>query len=374
MRDPRTAEGYLSMSDVRTSFHPLTIKAVERDTDEAVRLHLEVPGHLRDAFQFRPGQHMAIRCMIDGAEVRRTYSICSGPGVPGLTVTIKRVASGLFSEHANLRLRAGDTLDVMAPAGRFTLPLPGERPRTYLAIAAGSGITPIVSMIRHAMVEEPGCRFVLVYGNRRVANILFREELEDLKDRHLGRLSIAHVLSQGEETDVALLAGRIDAAKLEALLPPLVPIAEIDHAFLCGPDTLIKTSMQTLQKLGLPRERIQFEFFARGESRPVRVEPKPAKPAVEAGPELSVTLDGSRYTISMRPDETVLDAAIRAGANAPYSCRGGMCCTCRAKVTAGEAVMQQNFSLEPWEMAAGFILTCQAKPKSDRIAVNYDHV
>jgi ring-1,2-phenylacetyl-CoA epoxidase subunit PaaE len=358
-------------------FHPLTVTRVAKDTADAVRVALAVPARLRETFRFLPGQHVTMRAHIDGGEARRSYSICSGPDDDGLTLTIKRVEAGQVSTWANATLAAGDVVDVMPPAGRFVLPAPDGTRRTYLAIVAGSGITPVISMIRHVMAKEPEARFVLIYGNRTTASILYREALDDLKDRALGRLTVVHVLSGGEEADVPLLSGRIDGEKIAALLPKLVPITAISHAVLCGPDTLIKTGMKTLQALGVPRERIGFEFFIRGERRdPASTTPRPAPVAASAlaGTELVAVLDGSRRTVVMRADETVLDAALRAGVNAPYSCRGGMCCTCRAKLVEGEAALDQNFSLEAWEADQGFILTCQARPKSARLIVDYDQV
>lgn len=358
-------------------FHPLTVTHVAKDTADAVRVALELPVRFRETFRFLPGQHVTMRTILDGAEARRSYSICSGPDDDGLTLTIKRVEGGQVSTWANTTLEAGAVLEVMPPAGRFVLPPPDGTSRTYLAIVAGSGITPVISMIRHVLAKEQDARFVLVYGNRTTASILYREVLDDLKDRALGRLTVVHVLSGGEEADVPLLAGRIDAAKIEALVPKLVPVAQISHAVLCGPDTLIKSAMKSLQALGVPREKIGFEFFIRGERRdPAATVPKPVPVAVSepAGTELVAVLDGSRRTVVMRADETVLDAALRAGVNAPYSCRGGMCCTCRAKLVEGEAPMDQNFSLEAWEAEQGFILTCQARPKSARVVVDYDQV
>ena len=382
MSDPATT----TSPEAKPRFHALRIARVERDAADGMHVTFEVPAEARAAFRFRPGQHLTVRATIDGAEARRSYSICSGPrgkgGDGALEVTIKRVEDGVFSSWAHGHLKAGAVLDVMPPSGRFTLPAPVAGAadggvRTYLAVCAGSGITPVISMIRHVLADEPASHFVLIYGNRTTGSILFRDALDDLKDTALGRLTVVHVLSRGDEADVPMLAGRIDAAKLTALVPKLVPVASITHAVLCGPDTLIKTAMAALQVLGVPREKIGFEFFVRGrDERGPRVEKaKAAVAEAEAqGTELVVALDGSRRTIRMRPDETILEAALRSGANAPYSCRGGMCCTCRAKLVEGLAAMDANFSLEAWEERQGFILTCQARPKSARVVVDYDQV
>lgn len=358
----------------RSQFQDLSIADVERDAADGLHITFAVPAALSEEFRFRPGQHLTLRATVEGTEVRRSYSICSGPGAP-LAVAIKRVGDGLFSTWAHASLKRGDTIGVSRPAGRFGLPAADGSPRTYLAIAAGSGITPIISMLRHALVEEPEARFILIYGNRSTASILFRDALEDLKDAALGRLTVLHVLSRGEQADVPQLSGRIDADRIAALVPRLVPVASISHAVLCGPDTLIKTAMQALQALGVPRERIGFEFFVRGrEPQAARAAPAATASEPAGGAELAVTLDGSRRVLTMRPGETLLEAALRGGLNAPYSCRGGMCCTCRARLVEGGASMDQNFSLEAWEEERGFILTCQARPTTDRVAIDYDQM
>lgn len=363
------------MTTAQHQFHALKIVRVTPDTSDAVRLTLEPPEGVAGHFKFRPGQHLVVRAMIDGREVRRTYSICSGPDDGALEVTVKRVDGGWFSNHANDTLKVGATLEAMPPAGRFTLPESEGAARTYLAVAAGSGITPIMAMIRHAMAREPQSRFVLIYGNRTSSSILFRQELDDIKDRHLGRLTIAHVLSRGDDDDVPLLAGRIDGARLTALVPKLVAPETIDQAFLCGPGSLIKDAMGALQAMGLAREKIHFEFFKRGDAtEEPRRAPAPVRAEAPQGVELVIAIDGARHTVRMQPGETILDAALRAGLNAPYSCKGGMCCTCRGKLVEGKATMAENFSLEPWEMERGFILTCQARPDTARVTVDYDQM
>lgn len=363
------------MTTAQNQFHALEIARVTPDTADAVRLTLRPPEAVAEHFKFRPGQHLVVRAMIDGREVRRTYSICSGPDDASLEVTVKRVDGGWFSNHANETLKAGATLEAMPPSGRFTLPGSDGTARTYLAIAAGSGITPIMAMIRHAMTREPGSRFVLVYGNRTSSSILFRQELDDLKDRNLGRLTVAHVLSRGDDDDVPLLAGRIDGERLKALVPKLLTPATIDQAFLCGPGSLIKDAMGALQEMGLARDKIHFEFFKRGDAaEEPRRTPATGRAETPQGVELVVAIDGGRHTVRMQPGETILEAALRAGLNAPYSCKGGMCCTCRGKLVDGKATMAENFSLEPWEMERGFILTCQARPDTARVAVDYDEM
>ena len=356
-------------------FHALTIAAVRRETADAISLALAVPDGSRDVFRYRPGQHLAVRAMLGGEEVRRTYSISSGPGDRELWITIKRVEDGLFSSYAHASLAAGGTIEAMPPSGRFVAPDVAADGSTYLAVAAGSGITPVMGMIRHLLAREPSSRFALIYGNRSVDSIIFREALEDLKDRHLDRLTVLHVLSRDNEADVPLLAGRIDGEKLRRLLPVVVPRGAIDHAYLCGPGSLIKEARDTLLGLGVPRERIHFEYFRAGpqpaQRATVRTE---ISPAPAAGAEVVATIDGARHTFRVPPGGHVVDAAIAAGIRVPYSCKGGMCCTCRAKLVEGKVEMTRNFSLEAWEMQAGFVLTCQAVPQSERVVLDYDQV
>src|SRR5262245_8151501 len=382
-------------------YQPLRIAAVRRETAEAISVTLEVPAALAGAFRFRPGQHLPVRATIDGAEQRRTYSICCGPGEAGLRIAIKRVAGGLFSNWANDTLKAGDTLDAIPPAGRFVLPNGTGEPRRLLAFAAGAGITPILAMLKHALAEEAQTGFTLVYGNRSPETILFREELEDLKDRHLGRFTLLHTLSHNEESGAPLLEGRITADKVKALAAGLFRPAEVAHAFLCGPGTMIRETRKALMEAGFARDRVHHEFFAPGGGRspsprlrgggrgggqqrtPTSASgaaPHPSPlPAEERGEGIPLTeviaiLDGVRHRFTVPPGGHVVDAALVAGVRVPYSCKGGMCCTCRARLVEGKAEMTTNYSLEPWEIERGFILTCQAVPKSERLVVDYDQM
>jgi ring-1,2-phenylacetyl-CoA epoxidase subunit PaaE len=359
---------------MRDEFHPLPINAIRRETADAVSLGLAVPETLSETFRYRPGQHLVVRAMLEGEEVRRTYSISSGPGDRELWITVKRVEGGLFSAYAHDSLVAGGSIEAMHPAGRFVAPDDGGDGRTYLAIAAGSGITPVMALIRHVLAREPSSNFTLVYGNRSVDGIIFRQALDDLKDRHLGRLAVLHILSRDTEAEVPLLSGRIDGAKLQQLLPLVAPPGQIDHVYLCGPGDLIKNARAALLDAGVARERIHFEYFRAGpDSVQRRVPPsKPAEAAPIAGAEVTAVVDGVRHVFRVPDSGRIVDAALSAGVRVPYSCRGGMCCTCRARLVAGEVAMVRNFSLEPWEMDAGFVLTCQAEPRSDRIVLDYD--
>ncbi len=347
-------------------FHALPIADVRRETPEAVSIAFAVPEELRDDFAFTSGQYLTLRIKVNGEEVRRSYSICSGPDDGELRVAIKRLEGGLFSSIATEMLREGDLVEVMPPMGRFGLAPDPEASRTYAGFAAGSGITPILSIVKTVLAREPGSRFTLFYGNRSSSSIIFKEAIEDLKDRFVDRFAVHHVLSR-EAQDIELLNGRLGRDKVEGLMRTA---GRVDDVFLCGPVAMIEEIRDALEALGLPRERVHAEVFTTEGSAPRRSAPAQAP----AGAELSLTLDGATHLIRMGPDETVLDAALRHGLDLPYSCRGGMCCTCRAKRVAGKATMDLNFSLEPWEVEAGFVLTCQCRPTGDALAIDFDQV
>lgn len=352
-------------------FHPLTIADVRRETPDAVSIAFTVPEESREAFAFTSGQYLTLRTTLHGEEVRRSYSISSGLDDGELRIAVKRLDGGLFSSFANYELKAGDRIEAMPPEGRFGLGSTGDGARRYLGFAAGSGITPILSIVRTALGREPDSRFALFYGNRDSSSIIFKAEIEDLKDRFVDRLAVHHVLSR-EVQDVPLLHGRLDGEKAEVLARTVGDITGIDAAFLCGPVGMIEDVAARLVALGLPADRLRREVFSTGDAAPRRSAGAPPAVPVAEGAALSVKIDGSTHAIRMRADETVLEAALRHGLDLPYSCRGGMCCTCRARILEGAAAMDQNFSLEPWEMAANFTLTCQARPTTPSIAVDYD--
>lgn len=363
-------------------FVTLTIADVKRVAPGAIEVVFKLPGDVHSIFTFRPGQHVNLRADIDGVEARRSYSICSDPADADLRIAIKRVQDGHFSNWAHAHLISGMAIDVSPPTGRFALKPGDGTPRHILGIAAGSGITPIISIVRHALLTEPATRVGLIYGNRKVEEILFRDELEDLKDRYLDRFTLINVLSRGDLTDTPLLEGRIDAAKLEALAAGLA-VKELAHVYLCGPGSLIKNVRTALFGLGVARERVHHEFFAAGggayrtaATGDAAARPNaPARtPDSSAETEVVATLDGLIHRFAIQPGETVIDAALRAGIRVPYACKGGMCCTCRAQVVSGEAVMKVNYSLEPWETAKGFVLTCQALARSPRLVLDYDQM
>jgi len=355
-----------------TRFHPLRVMRIDRETADAIAVTLQPPPHADELFRFTPGQYLTFRRIVDGEEQRRSYSICAGLDDGALRVGIKRVEGGGFSGWAVDHLKPGDVLDAMPPEGLFGLmPDPAAAPRTILGIACGSGITPVLAIAKSVLAREPDSRVVLLYGNRSGTDIMFRTALEELKDRHLDRFVVVHVLSR-EKHELETLHGRLDAARIQALLPGLVPPGAIAEAFLCGPSGLAEAATEALTALGLTPEQIHVERFtpAGGPAAPRRapVIAPDAKPAAEA----DITIDGVTRRIPLAEGETVLEAGLRAGLDLPWSCRGGMCCTCRAKVSEGAVEMATNYSLQPWEMAAAFVLTCQSRPTTSRIAVDYD--
>lgn len=350
-------------------FHRLTVADIRRETPEAVSIAFAIPPDLADAYRYRSGQYLTLRATLDGEDIRRSYSICSAPGDSEIRVAIKRVEGGQFSVWAQDALHLGDTVEVMTPTGRFGIPR--EAGPVHIAFAAGSGITPIVSIIRTVLARDTEARVFLFYGSRATAEILFRGALEDLKDRYLGRLSVFHVLSQ-EQQDIALLNGRLDRAKLDALLGPVLGGVIIDQAYVCGPLGMIETVCASLDEFGLASDRVHVERFASAlEGRPRQ--PAPVKADAPPFAVASLIADGKRTEVPVAEGEAILDAAIRAGLDLPYACRGGMCSTCRARLVEGEVEMKVNYSLEPWETAAGFVLTCQSHPKTSHVVVDYDH-
>ena len=353
-------------------FHRLAVSDLRRETADAVSMTFAIPSELAGDYGFAPGQYLTLRATMDGEEVRRSYSICSGPDDGELRIAVKKVDGGAFSNWAADELRCGDELDVMTPTGRFGIAHAPDQARLYVGFAAGSGITPILSIIKGVLAREPQSRFFLFYGNRAAEGMLFREELEELKDRFLQRLSLFHVIS-GEEQDIPILHGRLDGDKVRVLLRSLVPAASVDHVFVCGPMGMSEDIEATCRAIGIADEKIHVERFVSefgGKPRPKKAVPVNAPPKAVA----SLTIDGKRREVPVAEDESILDAALRAGMDLPFACKGGMCSTCRAKLVEGDAAMDVNYSLEPWELKAGFILTCQAKPVSEKIVVDYDHV
>ena len=359
----------------RPTFHPLTVAHVERLTEEATAITFAVPEELAEAFGFLPGQHLTLRRVGDGGEVRNSYSICQSArgGRPGtLRVAAAKVAGGRMSPWLVDELAVGDVVDVMTPMGTFTCPAQPDSARHHVAIAAGSGITPILSLVTTALEEEPGSRVTLLFGNRRTSTVMFLEELEDLKDRYGARLHLIHVLSR-EAPDVELFHGRIDRERLGRIFDALVPVEGIDEVYLCGPFGMVQDAQGLLAERGFDHHHVHHEIFHVDESGA----PKPAPVVVDTSAPpaavVTVALDGRTTVIPMPTrEETILDATLRARPDAPYSCTGGVCGTCRARVVSGEVRMDRNYALEPEEVAAGIVLACQSHPVSDTVELDYD--
>ena len=354
-------------------FHRLRIREVRPETDDSVSVAFEVPSPLREAYRFVQGQFLTLREQVGGEELRRSYSVCVG--VPDydrtgeLRVAIKRVAGGRFSNWANEQLAAGREIDVMTPDGRFFTPLAPAQAKHYVGFAGGSGITPMLSLIRTILATEAGSEFTLVYGNRTVASIMFIEALEELKNRYMNRLRLVHVLSD-EGQEIELLSGLLDDGRCAELLRTLVPAAGIDEAFVCGPAPMMDAVERSLLAAGVARANIHIERFGTPAASPA-----PIEAVTEDTPRADVVLivDGKERRLRVPMQGTaILDAGLHAGVNLPFACKGGVCCTCRARVLEGEVRMERNFSLEEQELARGFVLTCQAHPVSSRVVISYD--
>ena len=367
-----SAEGLLAtkadQKGVKPQFHSLAVREVRRETPESVSVAFAVPEG--GTFRFIPGQYLTLRATIDGAEVRRSNSLCSSPLSGELRVAIKQVEGGIFSTWANTHLKAGDVLDVMPPMGNFLLETDPTQRRRYVGFAAGSGITPVLSILKTALEREPESEFLLFYGNRKTASILFKNELEDLKDRFMGRLEVHHVLSREDQGSDALF-GRLDAERIRYFADHIPTVTQADAYFLCGPEAMIHAASDVLKAQGVSADKIHFELFT--SSAPA------AAPAAKSGKSsasgeayVTVVLDGEETHFTQSAKEFVLDAALDAGADAPYACKGAVCCTCRAKVLEGQVEMAMNYSLTDDEVADGYVLTCQAMPRSERVVVSYD--
>ncbi|MEU1178860.1 2Fe-2S iron-sulfur cluster-binding protein [Streptomyces sp. NPDC005820] len=353
---------------VTARFHPLPVAAVDRLTDDSVALTLTVPEALREEYRHAPGQHLALRRVADGGEIRRTYSICSpapdpaGEGPRTLRVGVRLVDGGSFSTYALKEIAVGDELEVMTPAGRFTLdPAPG----LYAAIVGGSGITPVLSIVSTLLAREPGARFCLIRGDRTAASTMFLEEVADLKDRYPERLQLVTVLSR-EEQQAGLPSGRLDRERLTGLLPALLPVAEVAGWFLCGPFGLVQGAERTLRELGVARSRIHEEIFHVDGAAPT------ARVAAPAHATVTARLDGRGGSWPVRDGESVLDTVLRNRPDAPYACKGGVCGTCRAFLVSGEVRMDRNYALEREETEAGYVLACQSHPVTEAVEVDFD--
>lgn len=351
---------------VKPTFHSAKVLEVRRETADCVSVALEVPN--TDTFSFVPGQYLTLRSTINGQEVRRSYSLCSSPLSGELRVAIKQVEQGVFSTWANTELKAGDTLETMPPMGNFALEIEPTDEQTYVGFAAGSGITPVLSILKTVLERAPKAKFILFYGNRKTNSIIFKAELEDLKDAHMGRLEVHHVLSR-EDQGNDLLFGRIDEARAAQFVAQIPGVKAAAGHFLCGPEAMIKGVQSALEQAGVSAKNIHFELFT---STAPAAEKAPATAASSGDAAVTVILDGEETHFTQGPKDFILDAALDAGADVPYACKGAVCCTCRAKVLEGEVEMAMNYSLTDDEVAEGFILTCQSMPRSPKVTVSFD--
>jgi len=353
-------------------FHSLRVKKVEKETEDCVSIEFEIPEDLKEAFSFKQGQNLTLKKNFNGEELRRSYSICTSSFDNKLKVAVKKAEGGLFSTWANEQLKAGDYLDVLPPTGKFYTELNTSQKKNYVAFAAGSGITPILSIIKTTLIMEPKSQFTLVYGNRTKNSIIFKEELEALKDKFIDRFRVYHILSR-ELTEVEINNGRIDVEKLELLFKKLIDLKASDEFFVCGPEEMIFCIKGYLEGRGVPGNKIHFELFTVPGQKKSGVVSKHHE--VEEGPKarVSVKLDGIVFDFDLNYEaESVLDAALKQGADLPYACKGGVCTTCKAKLIQGEISMDVNWGLEPDEVAKGFILTCQSHPKTDKVVIDFD--
>ena len=356
-------------------FHQLTIEDLRKETEDTVSVAFEITDDLKEKFQFIQGQYLTLRKEINGEDVRRSYSICSGVEDGELRVAIKKVEGGRFSTFANEELKKGDVLEVMPPMGKFYVPLAEANANHYVAFAAGSGITPMMSIIKTTLIKEPNSTFTLFYSNRTSASIIFREELEDLKDRYMSRLRVFHLLSR-EPSDVPLFSGRIDGEKCGKICEKLIDPKEVAAYFICGPEPMIHAVSDTLKGVGVEENKIHFELFTSPVAGALKQKEETKKASKGTGKEMSqveIILDGNHLQFELGYNgDNILDKALTKGADLPFSCKGGVCCTCRAKLVEGEVEMDVNYSLEPDEVERGFILTCQAHPRSEKVVVDFD--
>ena len=352
-------------------FHSLTVKKIIRETPDCVSLTFDIPDSLKDQFDYKEGQNIVIRHFHEGEEIRRSYSICNAPYEQALKVAVKKIQGGIFSTFANEQLQEKQTLEVMPPSGKFNAHLSSNAFPNYLAIAAGSGITPIMSIIKHALHTQPESRFTLLYGNQNRSSIVFFEEIEALKNKYINRFTVVNILSR-EKTDAEVLHGRIDASKL-ASLQKIISYSSFNAAYLCGPEAMIFDTAAFLEKNGLEKTNIHFELFT--SSATLKKKPSISTVENDQSPKSNITvrLDGRSFDFDLSFNgQNILDAALQQGADLPYACKGGVCCTCRAKLLEGTVNMEVNYALEPEEVEQGFILTCQSHPTSSKVVVDFD--
>ena len=356
------------------TFHSLAISSIRQETDDTVSIAFEVPRELQEEYRYNAGQYLTLKAVIKGEDTRRSYSICSGLYDDELRVAIKKIKGGLFSSFANEDLKKGDRLDVMTPMGNFFTPLDKAHKKNYVGFAAGSGITPLISIIRSILAYEPHSKFTLVYGNKSRKSIIFREDLIDLKNTYMARFNMINVLSQ-EDQEIDLFSGRITGEKALQVIKRILPASGADEIYLCGPEDMINYVSEAVQKNGQEKNSIHFELFTSPTATGGEKQEAPEKKAALSGKmsQVTVIVDGDEFNFDLdMGGGNLLDAALEQGADLPFACKGGVCCTCRAKLIEGKVNMDVNYSLEEEEIAEGLILTCQSHPLTDRIVVDFD--
>ncbi|MFQ5446865.1 MAG: 1,2-phenylacetyl-CoA epoxidase subunit PaaE [Saprospiraceae bacterium] len=353
-------------------FHPLKIRDIRRETGDCVSIGFEVPAELKNEYAFSPGQHLTLRTRLNGEEIRRSYSICTSPADDDLRVAVKKVEGGRFSTFANEKLQQGQVLDVMSPMGTFTPKLSPEQAKYYVAFAAGSGITPVISIMKSVMETEPQSCFTLFYTNQRTDSIIFLERLDALKSKYMERLAVHYILTK-EDPGTELLHGRIDRQKCQRLCSALLDVEDVDEFFLCGPEEMIRNIKATLTDLGVDGEKVHFELFTASATKKGSKKVKWIPPAQPVLSKITITLDGKTFAFDYNSSgQVILDAAQKAGADLPYACKGGVCCTCKAKVLEGDVEMEVNYGLVPEQVAVGYVLTCQAHPRTEKVVLSFD--
>lgn len=351
-------------------FHKLTVKDIRRETDECVSIDFIVPAEIKEEFNFIAGQNITLKKQFNGEEIRRSYSICSGSFENELRVAVKKAQGGAFSTFANEQLKKGDVLDVLPPTGNFYTRFSPAQKQNYLFVSAGSGITPVISLIKTILSTEKESMVTLLYGNKGLSSVIFKEQLEGLKDKYLKRFSIHYIFSR-EQTEADFNYGRIDNNKLQQL-SRLMNFNSIDNFFICGPEPLIHSTKDFLTSRGIDSQKIHFELFTTPDKEPAKIF-EAAQQATEEGSEITMRIDGRSFQFNLDYNgQTILDAGLDLGADLPFACKGGVCCSCKAKLIEGEVEMDANYGLERSEIKAGYILTCQSHPRSKKVVVDYD--
>lgn len=352
-------------------FHTLKISKLNREIEDCVSLEFEVPEDLKETFKYKQGQHMAMKKVIDGEDVRRTYSICTSPQEDKLKVAIKKVDGGAFSTFANEVLTEGEELEVMPPSGSFNTDLIDSQSKNYVGFAGGSGITPIISILKSVLQTEAESNFTLFYANRGIEHIIFKEEIEGLKNKYIGRLTVHHVFSE-ENLEFPLFNGFIDKEKIEKFSKTILNIEEQDEFFICGPEPMMLGIRDALSELGVNSNKVHIELFTSPVGKLGVNAGKKKEEFEKVKSKVTIQLDGNQFDFNYNSNDSILDAAAKKGADLPYACKGGVCCTCKAKLVEGEVDMAVNYALEPDELERGYILTCQAHPTTDKVVINFD--